>query len=113
MVYKRSTETPASHTSNNARTYNYIIYFYRISSFFYYRAILQMEKAEKDINKICLYLKELRRTTVRFHGLISTVSAVYMRYVSNLIDTVEVQKKQIGVLFRKKKSLLQKIQLCL
>lgn len=53
----------------------------------------QMKKAEKEIDKICSYLKELSSTATKFYESISKVNRVYISHLNKLTDIVEVKKK--------------------
>lgn len=53
----------------------------------------QMKKAEREIDKICSYMKELSSTAIKFDKAISTVNRVYINHLNKLTDIVEVNRK--------------------
>lgn len=53
----------------------------------------QMEKAEREINKICSYLDELYDAAVKFYGALSTTNAVYGEHFEKLCAVVETDGK--------------------
>lgn len=53
----------------------------------------QMKKAEKEIDKICLYLKDLSNTSLRYHKTLSSVNKAYKNHLNTLTFIVETNKK--------------------
>lgn len=53
----------------------------------------QMKKSEREIDKICSYMKELSSTAIKFDNAISTVNRVYINHLNKLTDIVDVKKK--------------------
>jgi hypothetical protein len=53
----------------------------------------QMKKAEAEIDKICLYMKELSSTVAKFYKAISNINEVYISHLSKLNNIVEIKKK--------------------
>ena len=53
----------------------------------------QMQKAEKDINKICSYLRELSNTSIRFKNSITKVNKIYREQLNKLICIIELNEK--------------------
>lgn len=53
----------------------------------------QMKKAEKEIDKICAYMSDLRSTAKKFDEALSSVNRVYNSHMNKLVNIVEVQKK--------------------
>ncbi|SCI86126.1 Phage-related minor tail protein [uncultured Clostridium sp.] len=53
----------------------------------------QMKKAEKEINQICLYLKDLSKTALKFEKALSSVNKIYRNHLNTLTFIVETNKK--------------------
>ena len=53
----------------------------------------QMKKAEKEIDKICIYMSDLRSTAKRFDEALSSVNRIYKSHMNKLANIVEVEKK--------------------
>ncbi|GKZ07187.1 hypothetical protein [Paraclostridium bifermentans] len=53
----------------------------------------QMKKAEKDIDKICLYLKDLSNTALKYDKALSSVNKAYRNHLNTLTSIVETNKK--------------------
>lgn len=53
----------------------------------------QMKKAEKEINQICLYMRDLSKTAIKFNKSLSSVDKVYKNHLNKLIYIVEMDKK--------------------
>lgn len=53
----------------------------------------QMKKAEKEINQICLYMRDLSKTAIKFNKALSSVDKVYKNHLNKLIYIVEMDKK--------------------
>jgi len=53
----------------------------------------QMKKAEKEIDKVCSYMKELSSTATKYYKTISTVNDVYISHMNKLSNIVELKKK--------------------
>ncbi len=53
----------------------------------------QMEKAEREINQICSYMKDLSNTALRFDKALSSVNKVYRNHLNTLTFIVETNKK--------------------
>ncbi|HHD2752866.1 TPA: hypothetical protein ACOTG0_001661 [Clostridium perfringens] len=53
----------------------------------------QMEKAEKEINEICLYMKELRNISNKFYEAISSVDKIYRKHLEKLMNIVYINHK--------------------
>lgn len=54
----------------------------------------QMNRAEAEINKICIYLQELKSTASSYMAKLFAVNCIYTRYLSRLENIIEVQGKQ-------------------
>jgi phage-related tail protein len=52
-----------------------------------------MKKAEKEIEAICSYMKDLSGVATKFSDAISKVNRVYMDHMDKLSNVVEVLKK--------------------
>lgn len=53
----------------------------------------QMRKAEKEIDKICLYLKDLSNTALKYDKALSSVNKAYRNHLNTLTSIVETNKK--------------------
>ena len=53
-----------------------------------------MNRAEAEINKICIYLQELKSTASSYMAKLFVVNCIYTRYLSRLENIIEVQGKQ-------------------
>lgn len=53
----------------------------------------QMKKAEKEIDKICLYLKDLSNTALKYDKALSSVNKAYRNHLNTLTSIVETNKK--------------------
>lgn len=54
----------------------------------------QMNRAEAEINKICIYLQELKSTASSYMAKLFAVNCIYTEYLSRLENIIEVQGKQ-------------------
>ncbi len=50
----------------------------------------QMKKAEKQINKICDYLIELRQVADKYYKTLSSVNEIYTEHLTNLTKIIEI-----------------------
>lgn len=53
----------------------------------------QVKKAEDEINAICSYLANLRRTAEKFKNVFSSVQKIYLRHLQHLDTIINFQKK--------------------
>lgn len=53
----------------------------------------QMKKAEKEIDKICLYLKDLSNIALKYDKALSSVNKAYRNHLNTLTSIVETNKK--------------------
>lgn len=56
-------------------------------------AYSQMLKAEKEIDKICTYLKDLSSIADKFRASLNKVNQIYTRHFDQLVKIVEVEQK--------------------
>ena len=56
-------------------------------------SMAQVKEAEDEINAICSYLAELRKTADKFKNIFDTVQKVYMRHLQHLDTIINFQKK--------------------
>ena len=66
----------------------------------------QMEKAERKINKICSYMKDLNDTSLRFDMALSSVNKAYINHLNYLTFIVETNKNTNWNDFTNKEKLL-------
>ena len=66
----------------------------------------QMKKAERKINKICSYMKDLNDTSLRFDMALSSVNKAYINHLNYLTSIVETNKKTNWNDFTNKEKLL-------
>ena len=66
----------------------------------------QMKKAERKINKICSYMKDLNDTSLRFDEALSSVNKAYINHLNYLTSIVETNKKTNWNDFTNKEKLL-------
>ena len=66
----------------------------------------QMKKAERKINKICSYMKDLNDTSIRFDMALSSVNKAYIKHLVCLTFIVETNKKTNWNDFTNKEKLL-------
>lgn len=53
----------------------------------------QMKKAEREINKICKYLNQLKKAASKFETTLRKVDAVYQRYLTQMGNMVIIEGK--------------------
>lgn len=53
----------------------------------------QVKEAEDDINAICSYFAELRRTAEKFKNIFDTIQKVYVRHLQLLDTIINIQKR--------------------
>lgn len=56
-------------------------------------AMEQMKKAEKEINKICSYMKELSEVSIIYMNSLTKVNKIYKRYLNKLEEIITVEGK--------------------
>jgi len=66
----------------------------------------QMKKAEREIDTICSYMKELSSTAIKFDKAISTVNRVYISHLNKLTEIVEIKKKTDFIAFSEEERLI-------
>ncbi|UWD50643.1 hypothetical protein NYR90_19670 (plasmid) [Clostridioides difficile] len=53
----------------------------------------QMRRAEKEINKICIYMKDLSNASVRFNNALCSVEKIYKQHLDELTTIVDFNNK--------------------
>lgn len=66
----------------------------------------QMKKAEDEINKICIYLKDLFKYSKKFHVTLVKVDKLYIEYLERLCTIIEVDGKTNWNMFTTEEKLI-------